>query len=111
MTISNLKKTWTSTALFEFGLAKFDIRQPAWPKVKFKVDFLLLISRVLQGPFTRYFNNMRVIFTSHIFYNIEKYTIIPSFTKRFEIMMAATLGKTLGTPMPKRSNDSYLQEN
>ena len=44
MTISNLKKTWTSTALFEFGLAKFDLRQPARPKVKFKDDFLLLIS-------------------------------------------------------------------
>ena len=27
MTISNLKKTWTNTALFEFGLAKPDIRQ------------------------------------------------------------------------------------
>ena len=25
MTISNLKKTWTNTALFEFGLAKSDI--------------------------------------------------------------------------------------
>ena len=27
MTISNLKKTWTNTALFEFGLAKSAIRQ------------------------------------------------------------------------------------
>ena len=26
-------------------------------------------------------------------------------------MVAATLGKNLGPPMPKRSNDSYLQEN
>ena len=27
MTISNLKKTWTNTVLFEFELAKSDIRQ------------------------------------------------------------------------------------
>ena len=39
------------------------------------------------------------------------YTFIPNFTKRFEIMVAATLGKILDPPMPKRSNDSYLQEN
>ena len=26
-------------------------------------------------------------------------------------MVAATLGKNLGLPMPKRSNDSFLQEN
>ena len=36
--------------------------------------------------------------------------IIPSFTKCFEIIMAATLGKKLGPPMPKRSNDSYLRK-
>ena len=27
MTILNLKKTWTNTTLFEFGLGKCDIRQ------------------------------------------------------------------------------------
>ena len=27
MTISNLEKTWTNTAMFEFSLAKPDIRQ------------------------------------------------------------------------------------
>ena len=43
MTNSNLKKTWTNTALFEFGLAKSDIRQLPWPKVRFKDDFLFLI--------------------------------------------------------------------
>ena len=44
MTISNLKKTWTNTALFEFGLAKSTIRQLIWPKVKFKDNFVFLIS-------------------------------------------------------------------
>ena len=44
MTISNLKKTWTNTALFEFVLAKSDIRQLPWPALKFKDDFLFLIS-------------------------------------------------------------------
>ena len=47
----------------------------------------------------------------HIFYNIQKYTIIPSFTIHFEVMVAATLWKGLRPPMPKRSNDSYLQKN
>ena len=47
----------------------------------------------------------------HIFYNIQKYTIMPSFTKHFEVMVEATLGKTLGPPVPKLSNDSYHQEN
>ena len=47
----------------------------------------------------------------HIFHNIQKYTFIPNFTKRFEVMVAETLGKSLGSPMPKRDNYSYLQEN
>ena len=36
---------------------------------------------------------------------------MPIFTKRFEIMVAAIIGKNLGSSMPERSNDSYLQEN
>ena len=48
-------------------------------------------------------NNIRVVF--------QKYTFIPSFTKRVDIMVAATLGKNLDPPMPKRSNHPYLQEN
>ena len=35
---------------------------------------------------------------------------MPRFTKCFEIMVATTLGKNLGPPMPKRSDDSCLQE-
>ena len=31
-------------------------------------------------------------------------------TKRFEIMVGATLNKNLGSPIPKQSSDSYLQE-
>ena len=46
----------------------------------------------------------------HIFYNIQKYNIIPSFTKHFEIIVAATLGKTMGPPMPKLSNNTHLRE-
>ena len=42
MTIIDLK-TWTNTTLFEFDLAKSDIRHLSWPKVKFKDDFLFLI--------------------------------------------------------------------
>ena len=36
---------------------------------------------------------------------------MPRVTKRFEITVAATLGKNLGPPMPKQSDDSCLQEN
>ena len=50
---------------------------------------------------------LQAIFTSYV----QKYTFIPNFTKRFKIMVAATLGKNLGPPIPKRSNDSYFQEN
>ena len=47
----------------------------------------------------------------HISYNIQKYTFTPNFTKLFEIMLAATFEKNLGPAMPKRGNDSNLQEN
>ena len=33
------------------------------------------------------------------------------FVKCFEIMVATTLGKDPGPPMPKRSDESCLQEN
>ena len=69
---------------------------------------------VFQGLFTRWVNNKHMIYESsllHIFYNIQEYTFIPNFTKRFEIMMAATYGKNLNPPISKRSNDSNLQEN
>ena len=47
----------------------------------------------------------------HIFYNTQKYTIMSSFTTRFEIMVAATLGKILGPQRPRQRNESYLWEN
>ena len=34
-----------------------------------------------------------------------------SFTKEFEVIVAATLGKSLGPPILKWSNGSYFQEN
>ena len=51
MNISNLKKTRTNTALFEFGLAKSDIRQLLWPKVKLKDDFRIIFDFTL--PFIK----------------------------------------------------------
>ena len=116
MIISNLKKTWTNMALFQSGLAKSDTRQLPWPKVKLKDDILTIFDFTF--PFLMPFHKMgnkqtQIICESsllHIFYNIRKYTFILNFIKRFEIMVAATLGKNLGPPMPKRSNDSYLQK-
>ena len=51
MIFSNLQKTWTNTALFEFGLAKSDIRQLLWPKVKLKDDFRTIFDFTL--PFIK----------------------------------------------------------
>ena len=73
MTISYLRKTWTNTALFEFALAKSDMRQLRRPKMKLKDDFLFLISpSVLQGPFTRCIiinlNDIQLILTSYFLY-------------------------------------------
>ena len=35
---------------------------------------------------------------------------MPSSTKRFEMMVTATLIKNLGFPMPKQNDDSSLKE-
>ena len=70
MTVSNLKKTWTNMALFEFGLGKFDIRKLPWSKVKFKDYFLtvfrftlVLFKAVSQDGQIINLDNIRVIFT------------------------------------------------
>ena len=47
---------------------------------------------------------------TYVSYNFFKYPIMPSFTKRFEIMVAATLEKSLWPSMPKQSNGSCYQE-
>ena len=39
----------------------------------------------------------------YIFYNILKYTIIPSFTKRFEVIVVATFGKNLNFQCQNRA--------
>ena len=54
MTISNLRKTWTNTALLGFGLAKCDIRQPPRPKEKFKDEFVTIFHFTL--PFFKAFS-------------------------------------------------------
>ena len=35
---------------------------------------------------------------------------MPSLTKRFEMIVTATLRKNLGPPIPKQNDDSCLQE-
>ena len=74
-------------------------------------DFTFLFFKVLSqdGEITNLYNIESSLL--HIFYNIQKYTFIPIFTRRFEIIVAATLGKNLVPPMPKRCNESCLQEN
>ena len=45
-----------------------------------------------------------------VFYYILQYTIIPSLTERFEIMVIATLRKNLRPTILKQNHDSCLQE-
>ena len=77
--------------------------------------YFLFHPPALPDPFTRWVNNKLKQNTSHlsfIFSITFKSTLSYAISqKRFEIMVAATLGKNLGPPMPKRSNDPYLQEN
>ena len=69
---------------------------------------------VLQGPITRWVNNKLKSNTSHlyfIFYITFKSTLLYEISqKHFEIMVAATLGKNLGPPIPKQSNDSISRK-
>ena len=69
---------------------------------------------VLQGPFTRWVNNKLKYNTSHfylIFSITFRSTLLYSITQKcFEIMVAAILGKNLGPPMSKRSNDSISRK-
>ena len=69
MTISNLEKTWTNTAMFEFSLAKPDIRQLPWQKLKFSNDFLFLVSPSPSSrPFHRMGKNKLKKCTSHLYF-------------------------------------------
>ena len=65
-----------------------------------------------QALFKRRVNNKSMLDESsllHIFYYIL-YTIIPSLTRRFEMMVTATLKKNFGHPMLKQKDDSCSQE-
>ena len=46
-----------------------------------------------------------------IFSYFLSYSIVLYYTKRFEIMTGATLKRILGSPMPKQSDDSCIQDN
>ena len=90
------------------------LAQQSWPKVNFCLaesefqrrllnifEFTLSFFQLL---FKRWVNNKPKLDESsllHIFYYILQYIIIPSLTKRFEMMMTATLRKNLTFPMPK----------
>ena len=71
MPVLNLRKIWSSTALFKVGLANSDIRQLPRPKVKFKDDFLNMFDFTLplfkaltQDWYIINLYNIRVIFAS-----------------------------------------------
>ena len=94
-----------------------------WLSKNFKEDFKEFQRRfrniykftllLFQALFKRGIKNKTKIDESsllHIFYYILQYTIIPSLTKQFEVMVTATLRKNLGHPIPKQNNDSCIQE-
>ena len=81
----NLKKKQT---IFEFTLSFFQALFKKWRNNKPKLDQSSLL---------------------HIFYYTLWYTIIPSLTKRFEMVVTGILRKNLGPPMPKQNDDSCLQ--
>ena len=80
-------KVWYKTA----ALTKSEVQR------RF-LNYFWFYPPVLQGSFIRWVNNKLKWSTNHlyfIFYIIFKSTLLyPSFTKRFEIMVTATLGKT-----------------
>ena len=88
MIISNLGEIWTNTALFEFGPAKSNMTAAL---IKNEVQrrlskYFRFHPSVLHGPFTKWVYNKLKQYTSYfyfMFYNVLKYTIIPSFAKRF----------------------------
>ena len=112
--ISNLGKfraiqlwVWPSKVSFTKVVpaeSEFQIR--FWNIFDFTLSFF-------QALFKRWVNNKLKLDESsllHIFYYILQYTIIPSLTKCFEMMVTATLRKNLGSPIPKQNDDSCLQE-
>ena len=70
-------QSWESssnTALLEFGLAKSDLRQSSWPKVKFKEDFLNTFHFNLtffQDLFKRWINNKLKSYISHLYFTFS----------------------------------------
>ena len=112
-----------NTFLLDIGLARSDLRQSSWLKVKFKEDFLNIFHFIipfLKASFKRWItNNVKVItniFISYLlsysivlFYTLLQYFFIYYFL-RFEIVVGAILGKKLGSLIKKQSIDSCLQE-
>ena len=107
MAIFNLTEFSSNTALFECSVAKCNLRLASWLKVKFKDNFLNLFDFTFvsfQALFTRCVSN-KLTSLLHIFYNNLKHPVVPSLTKLFEILVAATLGKNLKPSIANRSDD------
>ena len=112
-----------NTFLLDVGVARSDLRQSSWLKVKFKEDFLNIFHFIipfLKASFRRWItNNVKVITNIFISYLLSYsialfYTLLQRFFIYyflcFEIMVGAILGKKLGSLMKKQSDDSCLQE-
>ena len=69
MSISNLKRTWTNTALFEFGLAKSCSNSCSDQKISSKtISYFWFHPPGPEGPFTRWVNNKLKQHTSHLYF-------------------------------------------
>ena len=90
-------KVWCKTA----ALTKIEVQ-------RWFLKYLRFNPPVTQDLFGRWVNNKHKLYKRLLVH--YKYTIIPSFTKLFQVIVVATLGKNLGPPMPKLSNNSCLPE-
>ena len=113
-----------NTFLLDVGLARSDLRQSSWLKVKFKEDFLNIFHFIipfLKASFKRWItNNVKVItniFISYLlsysivlFYTLLQYFFIYYFL-RFEIMVGAILGKKLGSLMKNKVLTHVFRKN
>ena len=93
------KVSFTTVVLFE---SQFQRR--FWNTFDFTLSFF-------QALFKRWGNNKLKLDQPSLFmFSTILYTIIPSLTKLFEMMVTATLMKNLRPPMPKQNDDSCLRK-
>ena len=113
MTISNLEGS-LAIRLAIIGQQSLIHYSLAWPKMKFKKDFLNIFYFAFlffQALFKIWISNKFKIILVILISDFLSYSIVSHYTqfiyyythKIFEVMVGATLMKNLGSPVPKQS--------